>query len=129
MKSCRVALMRQVGGTPLLNEEAIPRLDRNGLPRLIPKKLRDRIIKKDLVAIQEVLTVLRLSYLCDWYPDTPDFSSLDNPTTYDENRGSSKSLLSTSINAMKHLGVQIPIGVLDTHVYHMTTKKGPLGPA
>jgi hypothetical protein len=118
-----------VGGTPLSNKDVIPRLDKNGLPKIIPIELRNRILKRDLGVIQEILTVFRISYLSDWYPDQPDFSSLDDPSTFDETRGSSKNLLRTSINAMKSLGVQVPEDILGTHVYHMTTKKGPLGNA
>lgn len=127
LKAVRLSVMKAAAGNPLRPQVLNGcRIGDDGLAAIIPTAARALIVSQDHLIVQEILTVCQLGKLSDHW-DTPDLSSIIEPSSCDIERGSYQSLLAHAIDATKELGIVIPDKSIAFNEYHLTTKNGPNG--
>jgi len=130
IKDLKVVSLRALSGSPLTPDQLGTKMsiDKNGFPRIIPLEFRSELVKGNLRSQQDLFTILKVGDLSTWFKD-PDLSPLWLESTCDQTRGSYQNLVMKSKGAIKALGIAIPGDRITFDSFHMTSKKGPNGPA
>jgi hypothetical protein len=126
IKDTRLAVIRYVSGCPLSSSKVIPRLTKDGIPTILGSPLITLVRERNLSIVQDILTVLRYSYLTTYRSDT-DFEPIISPSTAGFETVSYKNLVQKSLQCIKELGIIIPKSEVRWSSFHMSTKMGPLG--
>jgi len=88
--------------------------------------MRLGLAHRDLRVIREILTVLLVSKLSNYWPN-PDLSSIEDESRLDTKSSGYSDLVKETGLAIKALGINLPRDKVAFSEYHLTSKKGPLG--
>jgi hypothetical protein len=125
IKDARLALYQFTAGAPAPSGLSC-RLTKDGLPAFLDKSTLDSIRSRDLLVIQQVLNLLRFSYLIE-YKGEADLEAITAPSTCGFETGSYANLVAKSKLVIKDLSIVIDKSQIKFKFFHLSTKMGPLG--